>query len=524
MTTVSIPNSPTTRAKDFRGSELDKLRTITLKNFRYFCMVFMDPAWYDDNFHGKLCDFLQFGKHATAGPEGNSLDKLIVAPRTHGKTTTIEHWACWKATRRPSYERIFVVSNSKSNAIKTISEIKGIIERHPRYQQLYPDRIPDFSKCWASDRASLRRKYDFADATFEAFGVGSNIIRGHCTGLIEDDTVAPKGAELKGMEIMPSRGEMEVGIGFHRLARPLLIDQMRDWRVFIGTRWAFYDVIQTILDNETGAGKGRAYQILDIPAINPETGLPNYKRFSLDALESIKASMGTFMFNALYLNNPMNSAQMRIRPEWIRYYTESELPDDGQTVVTVDPADPPSGRDDQCYSAAVSCQHSKKGLFVRRYRRGRYTDVEIINHTFNIADIDDASLIRIEADRYPHLESAFRLEMRRRNKNYIIEPVKTRGRSKDSRIMRLAATAENGLLFLKSGMAELETEMYQYPLGATVDIIDALAWNVDEYMKLPDIGVAEKAPEPADYRSFSYDQLIEKLNEGRRNKKRIFTF
>ena len=185
---------------------------------------------------------------------------------------------------------------------------------------------------------------------------------------------------------------------------------------------------------------------------------------------------------------------------------------EGLTAVTVDPADPPSGRSDQCYTAAVSAKHTNRGLFVLRYRRGRYTDAEIIKHTFDIADIDDADIIRIEADRYPHLANAFRMEMARRNKVYAIEEVKTRGRSKDARIMRIAAHAENGLIWLRKGMDELETELYQYPLGSTNDIIDALAWHITDFEPLPDIKAYKRPQDAHNYREVSYEHLVEKLN------------
>lgn len=486
-------------------SELDFFRKMCLNSFHCFCQAIMPEEWFDESFHGDLCDFLQ---HDPA------LDKLIVLPRTHLKTTIgATMYPLWCSTKAPNTERTLIAGNSADNASMTVHEIKGIVTGNTLYRALFPDVLPNVnsrSAKWSDSQASLRREKEWPEATFEGAGIGSNIIRRHYTRIIEDDTVAPKRDELSGEELLPSREEIEKAIGFHKLTLPLLITYERDERIFIATRWAAYDAVNHILEHESNPTKLRHYSIFNRKAIHPETGQPLYKRFSLAALDSIRDSMGSYMFSSLYLNEPLSSEFMKFRPEWTRFYEESELPEDGLTYVTVDPADPPTGKSTQCFSVALSAKHTKHGIYVRRYRRGRYTDSELINHTFDIAEQDGAIRIRIEVDRYPHLAAGFKLAMAKRGVHFIIEEVKTRGRNKEARIMRLTPLFENGVVFLKKGMKELETEMYQFPRGGTKDILDALSWQVLENFQAPSY---EKPKERvvSDYSKHTFEQIMDSL-------------
>ena len=124
--------------------------------------------------------------------------------------------------------------------------------------------------------------------------------------------------------------------------------------------------------------------------------------------------------------------------------------------------------------------------------------------------------IRIETDRYPHLINTFKIESRKRTGRYSFEAVKTRGRNKEDRIMRIAAIAEDGLLWLRRNMGELENEMYTFPNGTTDDIIDALAWHILDDFKVPRKRVIKEGKDYGDnpYSTFSMDQILDSMNSG----------
>jgi len=448
-------------------NRLNKIRELVLSDFSYFAQLFIDPEYFDPAFHVELCHFIQY-----SGP-----NKLVVLPRTHLKTTiAAQMYGLWAATKNPSI-RILVCSNTTPNAQKTVRSIRDIVENNKMYSLLFPEVIPSFTKTrWSDSCACLKRPVDYPEGTWEAAGVGANVIRRHFNIIIEDDTVAPKKDELTGEEAMPSKDDVEKAVGFHKLTIPLLINE-NDQRIVIGTRWASYDLINHVKETKT-------FDEFDKTAfVDEERTVPRYKKkFSVKRLEDIKSDMGQFMFSSLYLNEPLAKEFMAFNPDWTRYYEEDELPEDGYVVITIDPADPPTGSSHQDFSALVSCKHTKKGIFVRRYRRKRISDKQMIEEGMRLAELDGARTIRIETNRYAHLEAGFREEMAKQNKGYYIHAVKAKVVKKEQRIKnRLSPLFENGVIWLKKGMRELEEELYSFPYGKHDDLIDALSWQIERY-------------------------------------------
>jgi hypothetical protein len=301
-------------------SQISWVEKMMHTHFYFFCQSIMPPAWYDSVFHRALCDFLQYER----------AQKMVILPRTHLKTTICSTlYPLWRASNRTGL-RVLLTSNTSPNAEKTVRGIRTTVETNNTYQAFFPECIPDFNKVRWSDRcACLNRKEDYPEGTFESAGVGANIIRRHFNLIVEDDTVAPKRDDMSGEECMPSREDVEQAIGFHRLTPPLLIDE-GDEQLVIGTRWADYDHIHYIMENEK-------YAIFDRPADKQVDGSEGtlYKRFSSNRLETIKLSMGTYLFSSLYLNKPLSKEFMAFNPDWMRTYEEATHPPARRARTTV---------------------------------------------------------------------------------------------------------------------------------------------------------------------------------------------
>jgi hypothetical protein len=498
------------RSTKLTPKTLEKLKYYVLGSFKNFCHIVWSNEWFDMDFHGPLCDFLQ---------DGNSEDKQIIMPRSHLKTTIVTQlYSIWRALNNPEI-RILIVQNSEANAIKTVRGIRQILEDNGQIQALFSELIPTNKRKvkWTDSEVTLVRKGSFREPTWEAAGTNSNVVSKHYDLIIEDDTCAPRKDEMRGggsslehMEIMPSRDEIEKAVGFHKLTMPLAVDLKNFQRLFVGTRWAPYDTISYILESESSpkddaGNEVRFYDTFDVKAID-DVGNPRYKRMDHKGLNSLKKNLGNYMFHMLYLNTPLDSSHMKFKPGNIKYFTHVPVAGgtdfvldleevDKDPVVTIDPADPPTGKKDQCNSAVVCAVDSEKGLFVLDYKAGHFTEKEIIEASFIMADQFDAFVIRIETDRYPHMIASFQIAKRKHmaarfnqglpKKTYSIQGVKSKGRNKETRIMRLAPIADYGLLFLRRHMTELEKEMFTFPNGATNDILDALAYQVDGTMRIP---------------------------------------
>lgn len=496
-----------------------------LSSFRYFTMAFMHQDWYDDDFHGPLCDFIQYGCLGETGVLLWSPDRLVILPRSHLKTTIVtKFYSIWRATREPSI-RILIAMNTATNAQSKVAEIKDFFQTNTLYQVLFPDVIPPFSgrmSRWSNESAAVRRPNNYAEGTFDAIGVGGNVVSRHYDLIIEDDTVAPKKDELTGEELMPSRDDIEKAVGWHKLTPPLFVDARTSERIFIATRWAPYDAISYILAKETDSGPDseeplRHYIVYDKPALDIN-GEPNYKRFDKAALAFLERQVGPYMFASLYMNKPIDPANMVFHPGDIQWFKEPKV--GGRRMISIDPADPPTGKGDQCYSAIVVTINLPTGLYVEEYFKDRVDDFTLIERAFGLCDKWDCDHIRIEEDRYAHLKLAFdRMNKERfeRGRSYIrIEGVKTRGRNKQDRIRsRLQPLAKAGLLWLKTGMTEVEEELLQFPNSKFFDVIDALAWAADDHMELPDYSPEAPSINEHDYAKCSFDELLSSRRQGR---------
>ncbi len=503
---------------DITSEELDRIASLCKDKFKYFCEVMLEPKFYDPIFHGRLCDFLQYEE---------APDLAIIMARVHLKTTiAATHYPLWKAIKNTNI-RILITTNTHGNACATVGEIRQIVERNQFFQALFPEVIPNFGKVvWNNEKACLNRTGTYPEMTFEAAGVGTQVTRRHYNLIIEDDLVSPRKDNMTGEEMLPTREDVEKALGFHKLTIPLLIDFEEDRRITIGTRWMEDDVLQHVMEKENISDGGR-YKVLDIPAIDPITGKNAYKKFSLKSLEAIKRAIGPYMFNALYLNSPIASQFMKFRPQWMRYFEsdkegkiyrydpvtgkrgdEIEITE-SMITTTVDPADAPTGNSNQDNTAILTALNCSGGLFVLGYDYGRYTEAEVIRKSYEQAEHYKSDRIRIEVDRYANLEAGYKVEGTKRESNIMIETVKTRGRRKEARILRLSPLAEDGLLWIRSGMSELENELYRFPKGKHDDLIDALAWQVLDDFITPRFKIQDKGPKTFKRGNiFSFDRIM----------------
>lgn len=492
-------------------ADIASVREMCLDSFKFFVQTMLPREFYDADFHGPLCDFVQYAP---------TEDLAIVMPRTHLKTTVVGTlYPVWRGIKDPNV-RVLTVSNTADNAAKSVHEIKDYFESNNFLGMLFPEVIPNFGKTrWSDECACLKRAHDFPEGTYESAGTKTKVTRRHYNLIIEDDTVAPEKSQMGGMEQLPTLEQIEQAKGFHKQTMPLLINVDKDRRIVIGTRWSSNDLIEEVMSKEDAKDGGR-FSTYNVSALKPD-GTPAYKRFSLKGLAGIKRAMGEYMWSMLYLNMPLSATFLKFKPQNTRYWRRGQevvspftaLPVEGQRVVTVDPADPPTGKSDQCYTVAVACLKSDEGLFVLGYERGRFTEYELITKTLDLADRNDCLRIRIEADRYPNLSAGFKIAQAKRKKQYIIEDVKTHGRNKEDRISRLTPLHDNGMLFLREGMSELETEMYQFPRGSTVDLLDALAWQVlDDYYVPTEVVQHHK---PVLKGGFSFEQVMDSMKPPR---------
>lgn len=480
-------------------NQLSELKQAFESRFRFFAQTFCDVDYFDDALHGELCDFLQTQfwreeKDDWGEPIPHN-EKVIILPRGFIKTTIIGLYLCWKTLKNPEL-RTALISNTATNAQKTVSEIMSRVVDNELVRALWPEVMPDsvaknHRESWTSEAACLKRKKRGGMATYEAIGVGGNVIRRHWDIIVEDDTIAPKKDEMGEEEVLPTQDEIQKAINFHKLTGPLKVHPVKSERIVIGTRWADEDLLNHVVQNE-GANVFDRPALLDAegePTSNLDTGIPTHpKLFPRHALKQAKKDVGNFLFMSLYLNDPQAKEFMSFKQSWIKYWADEkdneggEYPSKGFHRITVDPADEPTGGKWQDYSAIVSGSWNERGLFILRSKRERYTTKELVTKTLDMAEQDSADQIRLEVNRHAYLKAAFEDEMNRRGRWFSIDYYKV-STKKDARIMELLPLFESGRVWLHKNAHNMETELLSWPGGRHDDEIDALAAQCVDHVR-----------------------------------------
>jgi predicted phage terminase large subunit-like protein len=496
----------TVLSREERGT----LKKAALDVFAAFAVLFTDPGFFDPVMHGKVCNFLQYGQPVGDGGgwKKGQFQELIM-PRGWLKTTLTCLYCVWRATRDPEV-RVLYATNTEPNAEKKLEYIMQVVQKNPLYGVLFPERVPDFGAQrtrWGVQGAELKRAGTYPEPTFSRAGTRTKLTSAHFDLIVGDDLVAPDKDDVRGTEVMPTREDIEQAVGWYRMASPLMIDPVRSQILIAGTRWCNYDLFSYIDRNERDR-----YQRMDIRAL--EGGKSTYQRYTKDSLEAIRDRLGTFMFSALYMNNPMSSENATFKPEWVRETTE--LFDGGKVVVTVDPAI--SEKRDSADTAIVCVRHLPRLMVVEDYAADKMSPRDIIEKTFAMADKHGANKIRVESIAWQKALCHLMLEeSNKRERPVTIAEFRSQVK-KEVRIDNLAPHFEYGRVFIRPWMGVLRDQLLAHPNGEKVDVIDALAMQLPDYQSQDGAGGDER--EPVDWKNYKFavkfDDVLDSMERRRR--------
>lgn len=476
---------------------LEELREEAKRDLYVFSRAVLGFDYMVPEVHGPVCQFLMKPWKR----------KLIELPRGFLKTTlTSVAYPLWRAIQNPNI-RIVIVMKTIQNAQKTLNQIRSIVERNETFRALFPEVIPESYRevRWSDTAVELKRPGSFREATFEAAGIGTTLTSRHYDIIIEDDLVAPDVDNITGLEAMPTREEIEKAIGWHRLARSLLISLEEGEIIHVGTRWSKYDLIQHIIDNEPHTAR------LKIPAID-EHGNPTYpSRFPLHVLEEIRAEQGTYIFATQYLLEPVDEANMTFKPQWLEHYWETE-PEGIKKVITVDPAI--SKRESAAYSVVAVLGALDGRLYVLDYLRGHWNPGQLIDAMFSAAGKWGVKDVYVEAVAWQEaLAYFFEIECKRRGEYLNVQTVRPGpDETKETRIRGLQPFAESGRLLLKPWMRDLKIELLDFPFSKTKDIADAVAYGP---RVLRDYLTVKPKPKPPEKKGETMGDVLEQLRRRR---------
>jgi predicted phage terminase large subunit-like protein len=333
---------------------------------------------------------------------------------------------------------------------------------------------------WSETEIIVPRANDYPEATIETIGVGGAVVSRHYKLIKLDDLV--------GKEASESTDVMQKTIDWYQYCESLLEDPHDSIETY-GTRWSYNDLYAWILEHEA--------EDVDhfFRACYDESANPIWpERFDRVELERMRRKMGTFKFSCQYLNQPFDPESSSFDERWLRYYDymAGAICPEGtgtpinvtnlQTFMRIDPAI--SERAGAARSAIiVDGVHSDERVFVLEAWAKRCQPYEMLDQMFKFYEQYNCLSVGIEAVAYQRiLKPLIEHEAERRGVwvNVIELKPDTRER-KENRIRGIQPYLERGLIWLRRDMDEFLEEYRQFPVGKTVDILDAFAYGPHQW-------------------------------------------
>ncbi|MBW2648103.1 MAG: hypothetical protein JRE23_18485 [Deltaproteobacteria bacterium] len=180
------------------------LANLGKKSFYFFARGILSKDYMVPQVHKPMCAFMQ---------DEAIRRKIIVLPRSFLKSTL----GCialplWLGIQNPDI-RILIVCNIIENAMNHLRQIKAVVETNDMFRALYREVIPDPRKVrWSDQHVDLKRPTQWGESTFNAAGLGGNIVSTHYDYIIMDDILTGKKDSVTKEELMPSQLEIERAI------------------------------------------------------------------------------------------------------------------------------------------------------------------------------------------------------------------------------------------------------------------------------------------------------------------------
>lgn len=411
--------------------------------------------------HKDMCNFLV--------EDGNR--KMLQVARGHFKSTVVtEGLTCQQIMKNPEV-RVLIVNVRLENSKGFLRKIKSHFERNEMFRWLNQEILPPKGNKWTETEIIVKRKSGFQEATVEAIGVGGSLVSKHYDLIIYDDVVNDENTATK----------EQIGKLLQWWQATLSLLEPDGKVIVIGTRWHFNDLYGYIENNLpdfkvfkrgcTVGGKN-----IDSPEARPIFE----EKFSIDYLKQLRREQGSYVFNSQYMMEPIDDSNATFKKSWIKYYDEEDLRGkELKTYTTIDPAGlAKAGTGD--YSAIVTCSVDEfNSIYVRETKYGYWNPKELIDEIFLTNEFYKPIRIGLEVVAFQrYLRFALQDEMRLRGDFLPLQELKTSTRvSKELRIRGLQPRFENGTIYMKRMMDELEEELLRFPLSKRDDVVDALAYQ-----------------------------------------------
>lgn len=404
---------------------------------------------------------------------------LDLAPRGFGKSTVGDVDYCITKILRDPNIRIMIGSKTQTQAEAFLKEVRTHFEQNTDLIRIFGDWKKSKDNVWNDREFTVNRRTVIKkEATLTALGASGAVISKHFDIIIGDDLVGLENARTE-------RQRANLKEWFYSSLFPTLEP---DGEIHIlGTRYNPLDLYEDLI-------KSKDYVVNIQRAINIVNGKKVSlweKKFSLKRLEAIAKQSGKIIFNMQYQNDTELAKGKIFKAKYFRYYEEYKIDYDFQTAKVRIKTE--EGLDKWikvrlCFGCdlAISEKETDKGdyfvlmvigvdadhnVYVLEYVKERLT----FNTQLN-------TIIDYGRNKYPMVErigveaNAYQKSLPQELRRLSLLPIININTSKDkvTRAMRRSANFENGKVYFREGMDDLEECLLLFPEVDHDDLFDGL--------------------------------------------------
>ena len=425
---------------------------------------------------------------------------LDLAPRGFGKSTVGDVDYCITKILRDANIRIMIGSKTQTQAQAFLKEIRTHFEQNEDLLRIFGDWKTHKDNVWNDREFTVNKRTIIKkEATVTALGASGAVISKHFDIIIGDDLVGLENARTE-------RQRANLKEWFYSSLAPTLEP---DGEIHIlGTRYNPLDLYEDLMKSGNYAVNiQQAIQIVD----GKECSLWEDK-FSLEKLKEKRAESGKIIFNMQYQNDTELAKGKIFKAQYFKYYEEYKLDYDFQTakvrVKSTDGIDTwikvriymgadlaiseKENEDNDYFVLMMIGVDADRNVYVLEYVKERLS----FNSQLN-------TIMSYGRDKYPMVERvgvetvAYQKALAQELRRLTLLPIINIPTSKDkvTRAMRRSANFENGKVFFREGMDDLEECLLLFPEVDHDDLFDAL----DFAMTMADAGNEVRILERKDF-------------------------
>jgi predicted phage terminase large subunit-like protein len=411
----------------------------------------MQPSFDVSRCHKKIIEYLEL---LVAG----KITKLaIIAPPRHGKTNLGNvHMPAFALGRNPT-ETIITVSYGSELSETWGRRVRNILS-DPDFHQVFPD-------CKLSpDSAAAYRFTTTLGGEYSAVGRGGPVTGRGASLLVLDDLIKDS-SEANSDTVCRGIVDWLQNVAFTRLTPKGRV-------LAIATRWSERDPMGWIMQQP-------GWTILHLPAFAETAADPLGREigealwpshYPVEALEAIRADVGSRVFQTLYQGNVSASQGTIFKRDWFQHY--QQRPDKFSRIIqSWDTAFKTGTTND--YSVCATFGEAQSGFYLLALYRAKVEFPELKRQVAQQADLWRPSEIYVE-DKASGQSLIQELKLAT---TYPIIPVKI-DRDKETRASAVTGYFEAGRVLFPEGapwLADLEDELASFPGGLHDDCVDAIS-------------------------------------------------